>query len=420
MNKKKLLILGANTETIPLVEAAKGLGVVAYVADYDSGAPAKKVADIACNIDCMDVVALEKFCLEEKIDGIMVGVADSLVKPYSQLCKRLNLPCYATEEQAEILSNKKLFDDKCQQFSIPTIPNYSVDLDNFEETEKKVAYPVFVKPVDGNSGKGISICENANELKIAIKKAIEASFCGMYLVEHYMACTNILFYFTFINGSCYLSAIGEKSTIKQKNDGSVVTQAVVYTSKYHKLYNKKLKNKLEKMFKTMDVKNGVLQISAFVENDEAYLYDPGFRLQGEATDTHIANSTCFDQKEMLVNFALANNYIKIKQLPILDQNYIYISKWLLLKEGKIDEIKGLAELLNNNKVHTIHQRLFENDSVTSDMVGTERQVLARVYFKASQDESLDLLKKIDTTSAALDKNGNNLIIKSENQEGLFG
>lgn len=419
MNKKKLLILGANIETIPLVEVAKNLGVTTYVTDYNFDAPAKIVADVACHIDCMDIAALEQFCLKEKIDGIMVGVADSLVKTYAQLCERLNLPCYATKEQAEILSNKKLFDEQCKLFDIPTIDNYPVDLDSFEETERKVTYPVFVKPIDGNSGKGISICENANELKTAIKKAIEASFSGMYLVERYMTCTNILFYFTFINGSYYLSAIGEKSTIKQKNDGSVVTQAVVYTSKYHGLYNKKLKNKLEEMLKSMGIINGVLQISAFVENDEIYLYDPGFRLQGEATDTHIAKSTGFDQKEMLVKFALDNNSNKSNQLPVLDNDYIYISKWLLLKEGRINKIKGLDELSGNNKIYVVHQRLFENQMVTSDMVGTERQVLARIYFKASQTGALELLKKIDTTSIAVDEHGNDLIIKAENQEKLF-
>ena len=41
---KKLLILGANPETANLVRVAQEMGVTAIVTDYDSNAPAKKVA----------------------------------------------------------------------------------------------------------------------------------------------------------------------------------------------------------------------------------------------------------------------------------------------------------------------------------------------------------------------------------------
>jgi len=411
VKNKKLLILGANSETIPLVETAKSLGVVTYVADYNLNAPAKKVADIACNIDCMNIEALEELYKKEKIDGVMVGVADSLVKIYAKLCKKLNCPCYATPDQAKILSNKKFFDDECRKFDISTIPNYKVELDNFDEDEKRVTYPLFVKPVDGNSGRGISICENKEGLEIAIYNAKEASFSGHYLVERYMNSANILLYFTFINGDYFLSAIGEKSTIKQKNNGSVVTQSVIYTSKYNELYNEKLKDKLEAMFKDMGIKDGILQISAFIENEEFYLYDPGFRLQGEATDTHIKNSAGFDQKQMLVNFALGQS-VDTQILPILDTQWTYVSKWILLKEGIIVKINGIEKLKKTDRIHTINQRLFENDVIGESMIGTERQVFMRIYCRASNDKIFDLLDTIENNLEVLDKDRNSLIIGS--------
>ena len=55
---KKLLFLGANPETANIVEVAKEMGATTIVTDYDSNAPAKKVADISYNINGMDVDAI--------------------------------------------------------------------------------------------------------------------------------------------------------------------------------------------------------------------------------------------------------------------------------------------------------------------------------------------------------------------------
>lgn len=58
MNKKKLLILGANPETVSLVEKANSLGYYTIVTDYDPNAFAKKFASKSYNIDASDVEAL--------------------------------------------------------------------------------------------------------------------------------------------------------------------------------------------------------------------------------------------------------------------------------------------------------------------------------------------------------------------------
>ena len=71
ISQKKLLILGANPETIPIVEAAREMGIFSIVTDYNPMAPAKKVADKSYNIDGMDVNALVNLSKEEQVDGVL-------------------------------------------------------------------------------------------------------------------------------------------------------------------------------------------------------------------------------------------------------------------------------------------------------------------------------------------------------------
>jgi biotin carboxylase len=364
--KKKLLILGANVETIPLIKTAQQKGVYVIVTDYNPEAPAKKVADKSFNVDCLDINGLVNLCKSEKIDGVMLGVADSLVKAYQQLCERLNYVCYLTKEQSEVFSNKLLFNQYCSKYGLNVIPNYEVNLSDFEITSKVVEYPLFVKPIDGNSGKGASICETEEELRRGIIKAKSVSRTGQYLVEKYMKCDDTLIYFTFQNGNILLSAMGERFTIEQGKNGSRVCVGAIYPSKYINLYFETVHDKLVKMFNEINIQNGILLISAFVENKKFYLYDPGFRLQGEAPDIHIAKALGYDQKEALVNFSLSG-YMKASEVlerHNIDFNgKIHITIWIFAKEGKINTVKGVSELDSHPNVFYYLQRLFEGDVI---------------------------------------------------------
>ena len=53
---KKVLILGANPETVSLIIKAKEMGIFTIVTDNNPNAFAKKYADMAINIDAIDVL----------------------------------------------------------------------------------------------------------------------------------------------------------------------------------------------------------------------------------------------------------------------------------------------------------------------------------------------------------------------------
>ena len=76
---KKVLILGANPETVSLVKKAKQMGLYTIVTDNNPNAFAKKYADMAININAVDIDALEEFARKESVDGILVGVAEALL-----------------------------------------------------------------------------------------------------------------------------------------------------------------------------------------------------------------------------------------------------------------------------------------------------------------------------------------------------
>jgi biotin carboxylase len=386
---KKLLVLGANVETIPLIQTAKKLGVYVYVTDFNPNAPAKKYADKSFDVDGLNIHGLVELCETEKIDGVIVGVADRLIHSYFELSSILNLPCYASKEQCEYFTNKSKFNELCYKFDINTIPNFNNEFLDIK-SRKSIEYPVFVKPTDANSGKGISICYNEKELIDGIIKAESFSKTQSYLIEKFMQSDDMFVNYTFIDGKIFVSATADRFTTSQQGNFSRVCIGATYPSKHTDLYFDQLHDKMLLMFKSLDIKNGVFMISAFVENKKIYLYDPGFRLQGEAPDIPIKEISGFDQKQFLVNFSL-NEFFESNQYFFINKNLTYnkyaITVWILLRKGKISKIQGLEILNEINCVVKYIIRFNIGDMISKEMIGTESQVFARIYL-VSDDKNI--------------------------------
>jgi biotin carboxylase len=408
---KKLLILGANPETIPLIETAKAMGVYIIVTDPDPQAPAKKHADKGININGMDVDGLVEFSKQEKVDGVLVGVADRLIEPYQKVAEALNLPCYGNRYQCEVLTNKGKFNDLCKEYNIlniPSIPFYKKDIDN---DLKDITYPVFIKPIDRNSGKGMSIAYNESELRKGIEKAFSNTSSDYILLERYMTCNDVLVSYTIIDGEPILSAMADRYTCKEQNKTSQVCLGAIYPSKLLDVYMDKEYPKMANMLKSIGLKNAILTISAFVEDNNFYYYDPGFRLQGEAPNLHMENINGFDQKQFLIDIALGNELNKDNITKADFQNNHAATIWLLLKKGTIGKVEGFDVIEKDSSIFHISRRLFEGEVITEDMVGTESQVMARIYLCCKTKQELkNKLSEIYSTIKVFDKDNNNQLI----------
>ena len=405
---KKLLILGANPETIPLIETAKSMGVYTIVTDPDPSAPAKKFADKGININGMDVDGLVEFCKQENIDGVLVGVADRLIEPYQKVAAALNLPCYGNEYQCEVLTNKGKFNDLCKEYNIANIPSTPFYKNSNLEN---ITYPIFIKPTDRNSGKGMSIAYNEQELKAGIEKAFNNTSSDYILLERYMTCNDVLVSYTIIDGEPILSAMADRYTCKEQNKTSQVCLGAIYPSSLLDVYMDKEYPKMVKMLKGIGLKNAILTISAFVEDNNFYYYDPGFRLQGEAPNLHMENINGFDQKQFLIDIALGNKLNKDNIAKADFQNNHAATIWLLLKQGIIDKIEGFEKIKNDSSIFHVSRRLFEGDVVSEEMVGTESQVMARIYMCCKTKQELkDKISEIYNTIKVFDKNNNNQLI----------
>lgn len=407
---KKLLILGANPETARLVNKAKKLGIHVSVTDNLPASPAKKCADKAYNVDGTDVQGIVNLVRTEGIDGVLVGTADPLVRPYYEACKELCLPCYVTEKASETFSNKKMLKRVCKEVGIEGVPEYTEK----EILNDEAVYPIVVKPSDGRSGKGITVCFERNHIKSAIQKAKEFSQNGKVIFERYMLTDDVFFYYTFYKGQYILSAMADRYTTKEQSGYAPVVLGATYPSQYMGLYKETLHEKMVKLFQYLGIRDGIFLMQAFVEKGRFYVYDPGFRFQGGAPHILMEAVNGLDQEEFMIRFALGEDFPE-DRIKLNDPDFhgkCVGSQVVLLREGTIKKIDGIKKLEEVPQICCITQRLYEGDAVR--IIGSEQQVLVRVHIVANdKQEFARITQFVNETVKAYDTSG-----KLMNLEGL--
>ena len=412
---KRIMILGGNPETAVLVNTANAMGFYTIVVDMDHGSPAKKNAAESYDVDVFDIDKMVALAQKLNVEAVLIGVVDVLVKPYKEICERLNMPCYVTEKAVEAFCSKDGFKKYCLEYNIRDIPGIYLDESSEIGKPEGIDYPLMIKPVDRGGGVGMKICRNDAEYEDSVKTALKFSKKGVVLVEKYMECDDMAAYYTFRNGVPYISAISDRFTTNKQGDASPVCIGAVYPSKYSELFIRDVHPKLCELFKGLNIQNGVLNIQFFVEDNIFYAYDPGFRLQGEGMHYHLAHVNGFDQKEMFVNYAFTGIFGDDDFSEKNDYNFKGKSActvWVLLKDGQIDSIQRLDEIKADDNVVFVLERFKGGDVIPESWLGTEKQVYLRIYLVTNSiTETNAKIEKIKNLLKVYDSDGKDMILE---------
>lgn len=414
LSGKRLLILGGNPETGVLVRTANAMGVTTIVVDPNPDAPAKQYSARWYDVDGFDIDGIVAVARKEQVDGVLVGVADILVASYQKVCAALGMPCYSTPEAAAAFTSKDGFRDALARFGLPGTPSFPLDASLNEGDVASLRYPLVLKPVDNGAGVGMVVCENESELEQAVNFALQHSVRGTFLAERFMDCDDTLVYYTISDGEVLLSAMADRITTRAQPGTSLVCLAARYPSRHLATYQVMLDQPVSRMIRSLGVRDGVLNIQFWVDEGRFFAYDPGFRLQGEAPHIYLQHFNGFDHREMLIEFALTGSMgvpdLATRNDPTFGGRNA-CTLWFLLKAGTIQSIEGIDALLTDPAVTFVMQRFNVGETVTPAMVGTERQVLARVYVVADTDaELVEAIHRVNRTLQVTNTGGQDMIV----------
>ena len=415
LKNKKLLILGGTSASLDIVKVAKSMGVYTVVTDDQQCGVAKDIADEACMVSTTDMDGLLDLIRTKSIDGVFCGPSEFNILNAMRICELAGLPFYCTREQWDICSNKASFKRLCREYGVPCVSEYKIDEDIENADLSHITYPVIVKPVDGCSSKGITVCNNDDELRKAYKYALTYSQCKDVIIEKYIQnnCDGLSVRYIANDGSLYLSLIGDRYVVDPFSRTSLISAAAIFPSKYTELYIETIDANVRKMFQGLGIKNGTFFMQALIDEDKIYFHEMGLRLSGGLTYKLTEPLNGINDVKMMIRYALGGPMCTPTEIenisPYLNGNYAG-SLCLPLKAGIIGDIKGLDEIKRMECVSDFVQYYNVGDLITEDKIGTLMQHFGRVKIVAkSKEDIITAIDKIQDTLRVVNQEGQDML-----------
>lgn len=413
-NGKKLLILGATKLLCQVVDVAHRYGAKVVAIDYFENSPAKKIADESYLISTIDVDKVVELIKEKHIDGIVTGFMDSMMPYYKEICERTGLPSYiTTDEQITFTTEKQVFKNYLKEFDIPFV-------EDFETASAVKEFPVIVKPVDNSGARGISICNNEVELQKGIELALEFSKSKKYLIEKYLTCKEATVFYLFVDGKSYFTFMGDRHVAPVKDGFIKLPTGYSFPSKGTEYFEKELHPKFEKMFEKLQIKNGMMFLQCFIDEDGKCIpYEPGFRLTGSLEYILLDKVCGYNPMAMMINYAFTGKMTNSDELskinPMVNKKCYNIS--CLLKPGTIKEIKGVEELEKTDGIVEVFKTYEVGDTLPPDVWGKLAQIGLRLFVvPRDEDNYKRIQKEIEAKLCVLSEQGENMIINYNIEE----
>lgn len=278
---KKLLILGSDFGTYDIAAEAKKMGLYVITSDNTVTSPTKRISSEAWDISTADIDALAQKCIEEKISGVTFGASDFNMTMCAELCARVGLPRYSPNARAiEIARDKAKFRELCLNVGAPIAEGITLSHSPTAEDFKRISFPVVVKPVDKSANRGMSYCNNPDELLAAFEKARNISNKDYIVCERQLHGEEWVANYILEDGEARLIYFGKE--YHQPGQSANMYSFICTTSNGLEQYLAEVNDKVKLVFKEAGFRNGIAWVETMRDEDgHFYLIEPAYRFSSE-------------------------------------------------------------------------------------------------------------------------------------------
>ena len=413
---KKLLILGGTSASLNLVKLAKSMGVYTVVVDEAdvSKRVAKQEADAHFEVSTTDIEGLKKLVEAEHIDGVFCGPSEFNIRNMIRLCEASGLPCYTTMAQWNRCANKDEFTECCRRYGVDVPEEYDIH-DGMTDAElNAIDYPIIIKPVDGCSSIGISVCRSKEEVMAAYQKAMDASTCKRIIAEKYIENGGEIFGARYLvqDGEAYPYLLIDTYVADPINRTSLISAFTLTPSKYSAYYMEHMDKQVRAMIKGMGITKGTVFFQSLPYKGRIYFHEMGYRLSGGMIYKLTEPLMGINDMKMMIRCALGGECITTEEADQIDlkcRGRFGAQLMVPLNAGTIGSVSGLKEAVSLPIVTDFIQYYQIGDTVKKEFIGTLQQHFGRFTMIADSEEEIhDAVQAIQEKLSILDNNNNKM------------
>lgn len=315
---KKLMILGGSRYALPVIDAAKKMGIYTITCDYLPNNIAHKYSDEYVNVSIIDKEATLEAAKKAEIDGIMSFACDPGVVTAAYVAEKMNLPNVGPYESVCILQNKSKFRKFLTDngFNVPKAKGYTKISEAIKDAEL-FKWPVIVKPTDSAGSKGVSKVYDLNHLESSINFALQFSHSGEFIIEDYITQKG------YSSDTDSFSVDGELKFVSfncqsfDKNANNPYTPAAYsWPSSMSLAHQDELKNEIQRLLKLLGMKTAIYNIETRESDDgKTYIMELSPRAGGNRLAECLRYATGVDMISNMVRYSVGLPLEEIEQKP---------------------------------------------------------------------------------------------------------
>ncbi len=398
----KALVLCGGLPQIALIKELKSRGIYTILADMNEKVAAREYADKFYPVSVLDVDAVRKIAVEEKVDYILTVCADQVLQVVAQIAEELGLPWYVDYETAENVSKKSYMKKIFWENDIPTTKY--VIMDEFDEDKiKHLQYPIIVKPVDSYSSRGVCKVNSLNELKVAFENAINISRTNGAIVEEFAEGEEITVDAYIEDGKAHVLCLSKLDKIPG-NDRFVIYRSHIPAPVSDDI-KEMIRNTAQKIADAFGLKNCPMLIQLISSGKSISVVEFCARTGGGIKFLMIKKFSGFDVVKAVADLTLGE---KPHVGEIKQPEKFTVNEFIYCNDGEFDHLEGFEELLAENII--VEYSSFKTKGFKFSGIKSSGDRVA--YFSVEADSFDELKKKHEIANSrvkALDSNGNDLI-----------
>lgn len=411
---KRLLVLGGTSASYDLVRNAKEMGIYTIVTDDCPNRVAKEIADEKAMVSTADIEGLVELARQRQADGVFCGPSEFNLRNVIRVCEQAGLPCYTDMEVWDRCANKDVFKKYCREYGVDCTPEYDIDLNTPVAELEKIDYPIIVKPVDGSSSAGISVCQSARDVRPALEKAYAASKSRKIIAEKYIENGGEIFSVRYLlrDGEAYPYFMMDTYVADPIHRTSLISGFTFAPSKYAQYYMEHMDAAVRRMLKGMGLRSGTAFIQSLPYQGKIYFHEMGYRLSGGMIFKLTEPLMGINDMRIMIRGAVGGESLTDEEIAAIDLSCggrIGGQLMMPLSVGTIGRIEGVEKIKAHPAVCDYMQYYQVGDTIEPRNIGTLGQHFGRITFITdTAEEAVRIVEYFQSAVAVYDTQGNRM------------
>lgn len=357
MTQDRLIhVLGGSHWQLLTVRLAKSMGYRVLVTDYYQERPAYAFADHHEVVDITDLEATLEVAKRYRVDGIICDTTDVGVPTAAYVAEQLGLPGMGYEV-ARNFTNKGRMRQLTERAGLK-VPRYHLlrPGDSIDDFARECDLPVMVKPVDSQSGKGVTRVAERAGLPQAIQHALAHSREGTVLVENVVQGTEIIVDGFMLDGEVHVLGMARKVPNPQQ---PTVSTRITYGECFPKETAGQIEVVNRRTLTALGLRSGVFHAEYMLSGDDVIPIDIAARGGGCMIYTHVLpHVSGVDANRAMIALAMGE-----RPAILPSRSKAAIIEFFGMPEGTLAAIEGREEAARLPGVLGMHFNIAVGDRI---------------------------------------------------------